>query len=319
MSLAQDRPSPRTGANCPTVRSPDTVPGATVGVRGLASNFAETRTLPRQTMNVPAHSAEFAERGSTSTNPERQNEHTTHARLLGLADRDHGFRWRGREVSRLEGLSDAVFAFSVTLLVVSLEVPHTFNELLATMTAYRVLAFLTSFLVLFGVWHAQYIFFRRYGLEDGHTTQLNALLLCVVLFYIYPLKFLFTTWYAMMTGHGTVTLAGGRVEPLIERSQWGTLMIIYSVGFILIYLVFALLYHHAWKKREELQLSAEEIVETRFSVIEQLLMVGVGTVALLMATRLSGGISGLAYMLIPVVQTVQGFARGKARRRLAQA
>lgn len=246
------------------------------------------------------------------------NEHTSHGRLLGLADRDHGFRWRGREVSRLEGLSDAVFAFSVTLLVVSLEVPHTFNELLATMTTYRVLAFLTSFLVLFGVWHAQYIFFRRYGLEDGRTTQLNAVLLCVVLFYIYPLKFLFTTWFAMMMGHGTVTLANGQVESLIERSQWGTLMIIYSVGFMLIYLVFALLYHHAWKKREMLQLSAEEVIETRFSVIEQLLMVGVGMIALVLATRLSGGISGLAYMLIPVVQTIQGFARGKARRRLSE-
>jgi hypothetical protein len=43
---------------------------------------------------------------------------------------DRGFRWRGGEISRLEGLSDAVFAFAVTLLVVSLEVPETFNELL---------------------------------------------------------------------------------------------------------------------------------------------------------------------------------------------
>jgi hypothetical protein len=35
--------------------------------------------------------------------------------------RDGDFRWRGDGVSRIEGLSDAVFGFAVTLLVVSLD------------------------------------------------------------------------------------------------------------------------------------------------------------------------------------------------------
>ena len=39
-------------------------------------------------------------------------------------------RLRGREVSRIEGVSYAVFGFEITLLVVSLEVPNTFDELL---------------------------------------------------------------------------------------------------------------------------------------------------------------------------------------------
>ena len=37
---------------------------------------------------------------------------------------DKRFRWRSHDVSRIEGLSDAVFGFAVTLLVVSLEVPR---------------------------------------------------------------------------------------------------------------------------------------------------------------------------------------------------
>jgi len=37
------------------------------------------------------------------------------------------FRWRSHEITRMKGFSDAVFAFAVTLLVVSLEVPKTFE------------------------------------------------------------------------------------------------------------------------------------------------------------------------------------------------
>ncbi|NIV14887.1 MAG: DUF1211 domain-containing protein [Aliifodinibius sp.] len=39
---------------------------------------------------------------------------------------DQEFRWRGGDVSRMEGFSDAVFAFALTLLVVSLQVPNSF-------------------------------------------------------------------------------------------------------------------------------------------------------------------------------------------------
>jgi hypothetical protein len=43
------------------------------------------------------------------------------ARMRGAAAQEPGgFRLRGREVTRLESFSDAVFAFAVTLLVVSL-------------------------------------------------------------------------------------------------------------------------------------------------------------------------------------------------------
>src|SRR5215210_4038806 len=56
-----------------------------------------------------------------------------------------GFRLRGLgEVSRVEALSDGVIAFAITLLVVSLEVPRTFDELLVMMRGF--LAFAAAFI-----------------------------------------------------------------------------------------------------------------------------------------------------------------------------
>src|SRR5436305_11041453 len=95
--------------------------------------------------------------------------------------------WRGRDVSRIEGFSDAVFGFAVTLLVVALEVPRTSGELLDTMRGFG--GFLFTFGILFSIWYRQFIFFRRYGLEDKTTMILNGALLVVVLFFVYPLKF----------------------------------------------------------------------------------------------------------------------------------
>src|SRR6266567_5022426 len=106
-----------------------------------------------------------------------------------------------REVSRVEGFSDAVFGFAITLLVVSLEVPKTFEELMSAIRAFP--AFAVCFALLFQVWWRHYKFFRTYDLEDSYIITLTAVLLFVVLFYVYPLKFLWSVALAPIEGRRT--------------------------------------------------------------------------------------------------------------------
>src|SRR5262249_31078981 len=144
-------------------------------------------------------------------------------------------------------------------------VPRTFPELLASMRGF--VAFGICFAILVWVWYQQYLYFRRYGLEDVTSIFLNSVLLFVVLFYIYPLKFLFRLLIDQLSGRSLVVpAADGRLEPAIVRSQVPLLMEIYGAGFVAIFAVLALLYLHAYRKRAELALTPLEVFDTRESI-----------------------------------------------------
>src|SRR5688500_13105088 len=109
-------------------------------------------------------------------------------------------RWRGGQVTRLEALTDAVFGFAITLLFVSFEVPSTFDALLEQLRGFVVFAACFALLILVWVYH--YKLFARFDMDDGYTVFLNAVLLFVVLFYVYPLKFVFTAWLNFRSNRG---------------------------------------------------------------------------------------------------------------------
>jgi len=228
-----------------------------------------------------------------------------------------GFRWRGTEVSRLEALSDAVFGFAITLLVVSLEPPRTFDQLLLAVRGF--FTFAACFALLFMVWLNQYRWFRRYGLEDGVTVWLNAVLLFVIVFFVYPLKFVFGLVVANFMGaevNVTRTAGGATVRVFTEAGQPQTMMLIFGGGYVAVFLLFALMYGHAWRRRDALRLDEVERWETRDNIRETLLHAGIGVLSAVVSLRFGAWMSGLVYMLIAPVMTVHGFISGAGRRRL---
>ncbi|MGZ8377751.1 MAG: TMEM175 family protein [Gemmatirosa sp.] len=246
-------------------------------------------------------------------------------------ERDGDFRWRGDGVSRIEGLSDAVFGFAVTLLVISLEAPRTFTDLL-TMTL-GLPAFAATFSLLVLVWFAQYRFFRRYGMEDRHTIVLNVVLLFVVLFYIYPLKFLFQTFIGLTIGFvgwkGDIDwMQAVAREPraALRPDQWPAVMCVYAVGWCALYALFALMHRHALVRRDELGLDELEVLMTRYTIYEQAVMIGVGLLSMVVTLVLAYGLrlspvlagigAGWTYFLIWPLQVVQGRRLQRRKREL---
>jgi uncharacterized membrane protein len=224
--------------------------------------------------------------------------HLTSSQTTG----EPGFQWRGAEVTRLEGFTDAVFAFAVTLLVVSLEVPKTFPELMAAMHGF--LAFGISFALLTNVWYQHYRFFRRYALENPWVVFLNCALLFFVLFYVYPLKFLFMAMFE-------------RSE--IEAAEARALYMIWSLGYAAVFAVFALLYLHAWRIRAQLELTPLETIRTRVSLLDQLAMVIIALLSTALARAMPDryvGIAGYIYCVVPVYFTIAHSIAGRQERQL---
>ena len=228
------------------------------------------------------------------------------AKKLQSSNKD--FRLRGHEVKRIEAFSDAVFAFAVTLLIVSLEVPKTFEELLTTMKGF--FAFGISFLFLMLIWYEQNMFFRRFALDDITTIFLNGCLMFIVLFYVYPLKFLFSLMFNSFS-----------TSVRIEQSQVPLLMYIYSTGYIIIYLLFFFMYLHAYRKKSELELTAIELFDTKTRMWAQLILVIVGILSVSMATLLPpdrAGSAGFVYFLIGPAFSIYHSMRGRKRRKLSE-
>jgi len=230
------------------------------------------------------------------------------AKFPGRRSEEH-FHWRGKEVSRLEGLADAVFGFAVTLLIVAVEVPRTFDGLMDVVRGFP--AFTVCFALLMIFWNAHYRFFRRYGLEDRVTRFINIAIMLLVLFSVYPLKFLFGAILVFGNTHAS------RIETL---EQLRLVYTIYGLGFIGIWTLYALLYTHALRLRHVLNLTPAEVVQTREPLVGFALNIAVCGLSILLAhVSSSPSLPGFIYMALGPLLTVNGIWHGREVRRVLAA
>ena len=205
--------------------------------------------------------------------------------------------------SRLEGFSDTVFGFALTLLVVQLESPRSVEQL--SQLVRGSVPFALTFAMVCWIWWEHNKFFRRYGLQDAWVTFLNAALLFVVLFYVYPLKFLTTTLLAPLVGleHG-----GG-------LSEGRFVLVVYSTGLAMIFGVFLLLYRYAWAMRAQLELDAAERVRLRFGARGHGMSFGLAITSIALALVVPDPwmwVPGVLYVLMGPLHAYNGFGVARA-------
>ncbi|MBO6503184.1 MAG: DUF1211 domain-containing protein [Kordiimonadaceae bacterium] len=217
-----------------------------------------------------------------------------------------GIRVRGVEVTRMEGLTDAMFGFAITLLIVSLEPPTSYEQLVSLMLSFP--AFGVTFMLMMFIWYWHYRFFRQYGLNSGKVILANAFLMFVVLLFVFPLKFFATIVI------DTIFLerwAGIDMPDQLDRTglNYPILHTIYAIGFAAVFICFSWLYKLALDARDALDLTAYEQQVTRVHINMYLLVAAVPllTIPLVwLPTKWAPMIAGMSNFFIWPVTMIYG-------------
>ena len=182
--------------------------------------------------------------------------------------------------NRVEAFSDGVFAFAATLMVVSLDLNKSFVLMESKVSSF--ISFGVSFFVLVMLWKVHYNFFRRTKYMDDWIIAFNAILLFVVLYYVFPLKSLINSFL----GKEPITMEG-----------LSSLFQLYSGGFSLIFLCLALMYFRAYKKTKSMDKALYLLFYARHFAI----YVGVALLSIVLSYFKIGitfGLPGVIYFLL---------------------
>lgn len=225
---------------------------------------------------------------------------------------ERGFRRRGAHLSPIDVFSQVVFALALVLLVLSLVFPK--PPVTARVPASSFVPFAICFAMLIGVWISHFVFFRRYGLHDQGTFMINACLLVALVFCVFPLKILFAAI-------SSVLFHSDDSSRLASTVQINGRLVLYAIGFSLVFLLVTALFWNAWRQRDSLALNGIERLLTVSSIIDSLGLSAIGLLAALVALILPphwAVYSALLYVLIVPWKAVNGFYFGRKARTLSK-
>ena len=215
-------------------------------------------------------------------------------KIISLRGDKNFTKWRGGDVSRLEALTDAVFAIAITLLIVANDVPRDYEHFRSVMWGFC--GFAVTFFALIAIWYNTFKFHRRFGIEDGYTILLSTILIFVVLFYIYPLKFMAQIVINLMILKNSFGIDfdvgfSGNIDT-------NHLFIVYGAGVFFIWLILGLMYLHAYTKRNILELDNNELQITTNAIVANFIVSFVAATSIILTIIDMGYLSGWIYFAI---------------------
>jgi Predicted integral membrane protein len=231
------------------------------------------------------------------------------------------FRLRGKDPGRLENFSDAIFALAITLLLISTSPPQNFDQI--KRFVFDLLPFVMCIALIIVIWYEHYTFFARYGLRNEKIVFLNAIFLIIVLFYVYPLKFLTKLSLYMIAVPFNIEWLLKDLRAMISGNDMADLMVIYGMGAASVFLILALMYRLAYQRSDELELNDIEKFDTKVKVRTNVLMASVPLISVLMAILLkphwsAGMISGFTYFLYTPIMLIHGRSVEIKRKKLME-
>lgn len=211
-----------------------------------------------------------------------------------------------QDYTRLEAFSDAIIAFACVRLILSLDVPRDYGDLVKNVKGF--VPFLITFAALLLIWVAHRNLFRRYPLDDAFTLVVNGLFLFTIVFYAFPLKF--------VAGSVVAVFMQGDQSVVQSPEQLRNLFMIYGLGWSMIFFCIALLYLHAAREADELGLSEIERYDAVSDGLYYMCLVVGGMLSVAFADFNVGvemGMPALAYVFIGFLVLLSTWIRRRNR------